>query len=128
MIPLCRSEGIGLIPWSPLARGVLAGNRQARTVRSETDDFVKTLYEATVEADDKVLERLKAVASGHGAPPAQIALAWLLHKPAVTAPIVGASKPHHLEDALAAVSIKLTPEEIASLESPYVPHAVVGHH
>ena len=127
MIPLCRAEGVGLIPWSPLARGVLAGNRQAGTTRARTDDFSKTLYGATIDSDEKVLARLTAVASARHVPPAQIALAWLLHKTAVMAPIIGASKPHHLEDALAAVAFKLTSEEIASLEEPYVPHPVVGH-
>jgi 1-deoxyxylulose-5-phosphate synthase len=127
MIPLCRAEGIGLIPWSPLARGLLARNRQAGTVRSKTDDFAKSLYAATAESDDKVIARVQAVAAAHGVPPARIALAWLLHKPGVTAPIVGASKPQHIEDAVGAMSIKLTAEEIASLEQPYVPHAVAGH-
>ncbi len=127
MIPLCRSEGVGLIPWSPLARGVLAGNKEAKTSRAETDDLAKRLYGNTIESDEKVVARLKTVASARGVSPAQIALAWLLHKPAVTAPIVGASKPHHLDDALAAVTIKLSPEEIASLEEPYVPHAIAGH-
>lgn len=127
MIPLCRSEGVGLIPWSPLARGVLAGNKQTGTVRSETDDLAKRLYGTTADADERVLARVKTVAAAHGVSPAQIALAWLLHKPGVTAPIVGASKPGHLEDALAATAIKLTPAEIASLEEPYVPHAIAGH-
>jgi 1-deoxyxylulose-5-phosphate synthase len=127
MIPLCRTEGIGLIPWSPLARGLLARSRQVGTVRSKTDDFAKSLYAATTESDDKVIARVQALAAATGVPPARIALAWLLHKPAVTAPIVGASKPQHLEDAVGALSIKLTAEEVASLEQPYVPHAVVGH-
>jgi aryl-alcohol dehydrogenase (NADP+) len=127
MIPLCRAEGVGLIPWSPLARGVLAGNRHAGTTRSRTDDIAKTLYDATTEADEKVLARLKSVAEARGVPPARIALAWLLHKPGVTVPIVGASKSHHLDDAVAAMTLKLTPEEITSLEEPYVPHAVAGH-
>jgi 1-deoxyxylulose-5-phosphate synthase len=127
VIPLCRAEGIALIPWSPLARGLLAHSRQAGTVRSKTDEFATRLYAATVESDDKVIARVQAVAKTHGVPPAQIALAWLLHKPGVVAPIVGASKPNHLSDAVAAVSIKLTAEEIKSLEEFYVPHAVVGH-
>ena len=127
MIPLCRAEGLGLIPWSPLARGLLARSRQTGTVRSRTDDFATRLYAGTIESDDKVLSRVQALASSKGVPPARIALAWLLHKPGVTAPIVGASKPHHLEDAVGALSVKLTAEEMASLEQPYVPHPVVGH-
>jgi aryl-alcohol dehydrogenase-like predicted oxidoreductase len=126
MIPLCRSEGVGLVPWSPLARGVLAGNRKAGTLRSQEDDYTKKLY--TQEADDRVVEAVALLAKNRGVPPAQVALAWLLHKPEVTAPIVGASKPHHLQDAVAAVTVKLTPEEITQLESVYVPHPVLGHH
>src|SRR5664280_1589573 len=124
MIPLCRAEGLGLIPWSPLARGLLARSRQAGTVRSKTDDFAKKLYEGTAAADEKVIARVQALAAAKGVAPARIALAWLLHKPAVTAPIVGASKPQHLEDAIGALSIKLTAEEMVSLEQPYVPHPV----
>jgi aryl-alcohol dehydrogenase (NADP+) len=127
MIPLCHAEGIGIIPWSPLARGRLTGSRQAATVRSKTDDYANQLYSRTVEADEKVIASLQTVATAHGVPPARIALAWLLHKPGVTAPIVGASKAHHLDDAIGALSIKLTPEEMRTLEEPYVPHAVVGH-
>jgi aryl-alcohol dehydrogenase-like predicted oxidoreductase len=127
MIPLCRAEGLGLIPWSPLARGLLARSPQAGTVRSRTDDFAKQLYEGTAAADEKVVAGVQALAAAKGVPPARIALAWLLHKPAVTAPIVGASKPRHLEDAVGALSIKLTAEEIKTLEEPYVPHAVAGH-
>jgi aryl-alcohol dehydrogenase-like predicted oxidoreductase len=127
MIPLCRAEGIGLIPWSPLARGLLARNRQAGTVRSRTDDFAKSLYAGTAESDDKVIAEVQTLAAAHGVTPARIALAWLLHKPGVTAPIIGASKPQHLEDAVAAAGLKLTAEEIKTLEAPYVPHAVAGH-
>jgi aryl-alcohol dehydrogenase (NADP+) len=127
MIPLCRAEGLGLIPWSPLARGLLARNRQAATVRSRTDDFATRLYAGTAESDDKVIASVQTLAAAHGVPPARIALAWLLHKPGITAPIVGASKPHHLEDAIGALSIKLTADEIKKLEEPYVPHAVAGH-
>jgi 1-deoxyxylulose-5-phosphate synthase len=127
MIPLCRAEGLGLIPWSPLARGLLARGPQVGTVRSRTDDFAKHLYEGTAAADEKVIARVQALAAAKGVPPARIALAWLLHKPAVTAPIVGASKPRHIEDALGALSIKLTVEELKTLEEPYVPHAVAGH-
>src|SRR6185312_3081721 len=113
-------EGVGLVPWSPLARGVLAGNRKAGTVRSQEDDYTKKLY--TQEADDCVVENVAHAAKARGVPPAQIALAWLLHKAEVSAPIVGASKPHHLQDAIAAASLKLTQEEIAQLEATYVPH------
>jgi len=127
MIPFCRAKGVGIIPWSPLARGVLAGNRGSGTVRSNTDDFTRRLYGSTVGADDKVIERVRSLATARGVAPARIALAWLLHKPGVTAPIVGASKTHHLEDAIGALSIKLKPDEIKGLEEPYVPHAVVGH-
>ena len=127
MIPLCRAEGLGLIPWSPLARGLLTRSRQVGTVRSRTDDFAKSLYAATIESDDKVIARVQALATAKAVPPARIALAWLLHKPGVTAPIVGASKPQHLEDAVAAVGLKLTADEIKSLEEPYAPHAVTGH-
>src|ERR1035437_4040291 len=127
MIPLCRTEGLGLIPWSPLARGQLARPPQAGTVRSNTDEYAKSLYGGTAAADDKVIVRVQTMAAAKGVPPARIALAWLLHKPAVTAPIVGASKPRHIEDAVGAWSIKLTAEEIKTLEEPYVPHAVAGH-
>jgi aryl-alcohol dehydrogenase-like predicted oxidoreductase len=127
MIPLCRTEGLGLIPWSPLARGQLARPPQAGTVRSNTDEYAKSLYGGTAAADDKVIVRVQTMAAAKGVPPARIALAWLLHKPAVTAPIVGASKPRHIEDAVGALSIKLTAEEIKTLEEPYVPHAVAGH-
>lgn len=127
MIPLCRAEGLGLIPWSPLARGQLARPPQAGTVRSNTDEYAKSLYGGTAAADDKVIARVQTMAAAKGVPPARIALAWLLHKPAVTAPIVGASKPRHIEDAVGALGIKLTAEEIKTLEEPYVPHAVAGH-
>ncbi|HZD94735.1 MAG TPA: aldo/keto reductase [Candidatus Sulfotelmatobacter sp.] len=126
MVPLCVAEGVGLLPWSPLARGVLAGNRKAGTLRSQEDDYTKKLY--TQEADDKIVDCVEQVAKSRGVPPAQIALAWLLQKPGVTAPIVGASKPHHLKDAMAALSVKLTPQETSLLESVYVPHTVLGHH
>jgi aryl-alcohol dehydrogenase (NADP+) len=126
MIPLCRTEGVGLIPWSPLARGVLAGSRKAKTLRVQEDDYTKKLY--TQEADDRVVDAVAQVAKNRGVPAAQVALAWLLHKPEVTAPIVGASKPHHLQDAVAAVGVKLTQQEISQLESVYVPHPVLGHH
>lgn len=126
MVPLCRAEGVGLLPWSPLARGVLAGNRKARTLRSQEDDYTKKLY--TQEADDRVVDCVEQVAKSRDVPPAQVALAWLLQKPGVTAPIVGASKPHHLQDAVAALGVKLSQQEIAQLEAVYVPHPVLGHH
>jgi aryl-alcohol dehydrogenase-like predicted oxidoreductase len=128
MNPLCEAEGIGLIPWSPLARGVLAGNRKAGTIRSKTDSFGSSLYgEKTAEADQRVIEALEKLSHERGTPPAQIALAWLMHKPAMTAPIVGASKPQHLEDAIAAVDVKLSAAEITRLEEAYIPHEIAGH-
>jgi 1-deoxyxylulose-5-phosphate synthase len=126
MLPLCGSEGIGVIPWSPLARGRLTRDWDETTNRSETDEFGKTLYTSAIDSDRKVVERVAEVAATRDVPRAQVALAWLLSKPAVTAPIVGASKPNHLEDAVAAVSLKLSDEEISQLEEPYVPHPVVG--
>jgi len=127
MIPLCLDEGVGVIPWSPLARGVLAGSRRAGTTRSKTDPGVQRLYAGTVEADERVIARVAEVAERRGATRATVALAWLLQRPGVTAPIIGASKPHHLEEAVAALEIRLTDEELASLEEPYIPHRVVGH-
>ena len=126
MMPLCAAEGVGVIPWSPLARGRLTRDWNETTNRLESDEFGKTLYAATADADRKVVERVAEVAAKRGVPRAQVALAWLAQKSFVTSPIVGASKPHHLDDAVAALSLKLTPEEIASLEEPYVPHSVVG--
>jgi aryl-alcohol dehydrogenase-like predicted oxidoreductase len=127
MMPLCHSEGIGVIPWSPLARGRLGRPWQAQpSKRWETDLFAKTLYEKTEDTDHKVIDRLGDVAEKRGVPPAQIALAWMLTKSFVTSPIVGATKPHHLTDAVAALSVRLTPEETKSLEEPYAPHPVLG--
>ncbi len=126
MVPLCRAEGIGLLPWSPLARGLLAGNRRAGTQRSQADDYAHKLY--TMEADDRVVDCVEQVARDRSVPPAQVARAWLLQKSEVTAPNVGATKPHHLTDAVAALSLKLTTQEISRLESVYVPHPVLGHH
>ena len=127
MVGLCAAEGIGLLPWSPLARGRLARPWKAETTkRSETDKFGNTMYSRTEEDDRKVVDRLEEIAKKRNVPQAQIALAWLLSKPTVTAPIVGASKPHHLEDAVAAVDLRLTPEEISALEEPYTPHPVLG--
>ncbi len=127
MMGLCQSEGVAVIPWSPLARGRLTRAWKAETTnRSETDAFGKTLYSRTEDADRKVVDRLGEIAEKRGIPRAQVALAWLLAKPGVTSPIVGASKPHHLEDAVAALSVHLTPEEMTALEEPYVPHPVLG--
>ena len=125
MIPLCREEGLGVIPWSPLARGVLAGNRRAGTTRAKSDDFAARLYHQ--DSDDRVVDRVIEVAQRREVPPAQVALAWMLQKPGVTAPIIGASKLHHLSDAVAALSLKLTDGEMSALEEPYVPHPVLGH-
>ena len=126
MLPLCAAEGIGVIPWSPLARGRLTRDWDDATERSETDEYGKGLYAATVEADRKVVDAVAAIAAERGVPRAQVALAWVARKPVVTAPIVGASKPGHLEDAVAALALDLSADEIAALEAPYVPHAVAG--
>ena len=128
MIPLCVDQGIGVIPWSPLARGRLtrAWDDRAGTDRAGSDEFGKTLYARTEAADRAVVDRVGEVAAARGLPRAQVALAWMLSRPAVTAPIVGATRPEHLEDAVAALSVHLTPEEIARLEEPYVPHPVLG--
>ena len=126
MLPLCAAEGIGVIPWSPLARGRLARAWDESTNRLETDEYGKKLYNAANESDRQVVERVGEIAQKRGVSRAQIALAWVLQKPVVTAPIVGASKPHHLDDAVAALSLELTAEEISALEEPYVPHPVVG--
>lgn len=129
MLPLCREEGIGVIPWSPLARGFLAGNRSkenfGETVRSKTDEYAQKLYYQ--DSDFVVVDRLTEIAEKRGVPNAQVALAWVLAQPGITAPIVGASKMQHLEDAAAALKIKLTDEELKALEEPYRPHAVLGH-
>jgi len=129
MIPQCIDQGVGVIPWSPLARGLLTGTRsrsgEKRTIRAETDAFGDSLYGRAEDFD--VVDRAAEVAAERGAPPAQVALAWLLGKPGVTAPIVGATKLGHLEDALAAADLSLTGDEVARLEEPYVPHPVIGH-
>ena len=126
MLPLCQSENIGIIPWSPLARGRLARPWQSEhTKRYDMDQFGKSMYSRTEEADRQVVDRLSQIAERRGVPCAQLALAWLLSKP-VTSAIVGATKPHHLDDAVAALALRLTPEEIASLEEPYTPHPVLG--
>lgn len=126
MLPLCAAEGIGVIPWSPLARGRLTRDWDTSSARSETDDFGRTLYGATEEADKRVVEAVALVAEARGVPRAQVALAWVAQKSEVTAPIIGASKPHHLDDAVAALELRLSESEIAELEAPYVPHSVVG--
>jgi len=129
MIPQCIDQGVGVIPWSPLARGLLAGTRtrdgERRTVRSGSDPFGDSLYR--MPSDFDVVERCVEVAAELGVPSAQVALAWLLHRPGVTAPIVGATRSGHLEDALAAEELALTVEEMRRLEEPYVPHPVLGH-
>ena len=127
MMPLCQADGVGVIPWSPLARGRLTRDWDTRTARSETDEFGRKLYALTEESDRRIVERVKAVAERRGVPMAQVALAWVLSKPFVTAPIIGATKLHHLEDAVAALELQLTPDEIALLEENYVPHPVLGH-
>jgi aryl-alcohol dehydrogenase-like predicted oxidoreductase len=126
MLPLCAAEGIGVIPWSPQARGRLTRDWNITSTRSETDESVTRLFGKTVDADAKVVDRVATVAAARGISRAQIALAWLLSKPVITAPIVGATKLRHLDDAIASVAVKLADDEIACLEEPYVPHAVVG--
>jgi aryl-alcohol dehydrogenase-like predicted oxidoreductase len=126
MLPLCAVEGIGIIPWSPLARGRLTRDWDDTSARSETDEFGKRLYAKSVDADRKVVDRVTQVAAARGVPRAQVALAWLLAKPVITAPIVGATKLQHLDDALAAATLKLSAQEIRLLEEPYVPHAIAG--
>lgn len=129
MLPLCRAEGIGVIPWSPLARGFLAGNRSrgggGATTRAQTDAFAADMYYD--EGDFAVADRVRELAAQRGVSAAQIALAWILQQPGVTAPIIGASKPHHLEEANAALEITLSPDELARLEEPYRPHRILGH-
>lgn len=127
MLPLCQSEGIGVIPWSPLARGRLARpwDTQA-TPRLETDAYGKSLYGDSQAADRRVVDAVCEVAGRRGVPPAQVALAWMLGKPVITSPIVGATRPHHLQDAVAALSLRLGADEVAALEAPYVPHPVLG--
>jgi aryl-alcohol dehydrogenase (NADP+) len=129
MLPLCREEGIAVIPWSPLARGFLAGNRRpgdfGETSRAKTDSIAQRLYYQA--SDFAVVERVSAIAARRGVPNAQVALAWLLQQEGVTAPIVGASKPHHLEDAMAALALRLDEEELSALREPYQPHRVLGH-
>jgi 1-deoxyxylulose-5-phosphate synthase len=129
MLPLCRDQGVGVIPWSPLARGFLAGNRKRDaddpTTRAKSDDFAKGMYYQSEDFD--VVDAVMAIAEEKGFLPAQIALAWLLHKPGVTAPIIGATKLYQLEQAAEAVNISLSEEEIARIEAPYKPHPILGH-
>jgi aryl-alcohol dehydrogenase (NADP+) len=123
MIPLCLDQGVGVIPWSPLARGRLTRDWDETSARSETDEFGRSLY---AEGDRAVVDAVAAVAQARGVPRAQVALAWLTGQPGVTAPIVGATKPEHLDDAVAALDLELTDDEVARLEAPYRPHAVSG--
>jgi len=129
MLPLCREEGIGVIPWSPLARGFLAGNRNTQafgeTTRAKTDDYAQKMYYQP--SDFAVVDRVTTIARQRGIPNAQVALAWVLQQPGVTAPIVGASKMKHLDDALAALEVKLDPADLKALTEPYQPHLVLGH-
>jgi aryl-alcohol dehydrogenase (NADP+) len=124
MLPLCADQGVGVIPWSPLARGRLTRPWDSQTARSDTDEFGRSLYR---DEDQIVVEKVLGVAERRGVSPAQVALAWLLAQPTVTSPIVGITKPAHLEDALAALELALTDDEVADLGADYVPHAVAGH-
>ena len=126
MLSLCVDQGVGVLPWSPLARGRLTREWAEPNKRTETDEVGKTLYGAAESADRQVVETVGRVAKRRGEPRAQVALAWVLNKPAITAPIIGASKAQHLVDALAALAVRLTAEDIAELEAPYVPHAIAG--
>jgi len=126
MLPLCTAEGIGVIPWSPQARGKLSRDWDYTSIRTETDEAMTRLFANTQEADKRVVERVAEVAKERGIPRAQVALAWVLSKAVITAPIVGATKLHQLDDAIASVDVRLSADEIAALEEPYVPHEVVG--
>jgi 1-deoxyxylulose-5-phosphate synthase len=128
MLKLCQAEGIGVVPWSPLARGRLTRpwESEPSTIRGQTDEYGKKLYSGTEELDKQVVDRVGEIAKARGVPRAQIALAWLVHKPVVTAPIVGATKLHHLEEAVAALDLQLSDAEIEALEAPYVAHPIVG--
>ncbi|WP_028202763.1 aldo/keto reductase [Paraburkholderia nodosa] len=125
MLPLCADQGIAVMPWSPLARGRLTRDWSESSEREASDKFGKTLYGA--DADKAIIDAVATIARAHNVSRAQVALAWLLHKPAITSPIIGASKPQHLEDAVAALSLKLSDEEIKTLEAPYLPHVIAGH-
>ena len=126
MLKLCEAEGIGVIPWSPMARGRLTRDWDERTPRQDTDQVGKNLYTAAEDSDRRIVQAVAEVAQARGVSRAQVALAWVTQQPVVTAPIVGASKPHHLDDAVAALELNLTAEEIARLEQAYVPHPVTG--
>lgn len=128
MLPLCREEKIGVIPYSPLAGGRLTRDWQETTHRSETDQIAKEKYDATANTDRLIVEQVAAIAQKRGVSRVQIALAWLLQKAPVTAPIIGATKKSYLEDAVASLSVRLTSEEIARLEASYVPHPIIGYH
>jgi aryl-alcohol dehydrogenase (NADP+) len=123
MLPLCADEGVGAIPWSPLARGRLTRDWDASSARSETDEFGKTLY---LDSDREIVERVAAVATARGVSRAQIALAWLLRNPVVSAPIVGVTRSGHLDDAVAALDVPLSDDEVDALESGYRPHSIAG--
>ncbi|EAR52640.1 Aldo/keto reductase [Oceanicola granulosus HTCC2516] len=125
MLPLCREEGIGVLPWSPLARGVLAGKRSS--VRAETDGTANALYDASKAQDDAIVAAVAAIAADRGVPPAQIAYAWVATRPGITAPLVGISRAEQYSDAIAALDIELTADEVAALEAPYAPKPVAGH-
>jgi aryl-alcohol dehydrogenase-like predicted oxidoreductase len=129
MMPLCKEQGIGVIPWSPLARGRLTRpwDHKNATPREGTDVFGNSMYERTADADQAVVKRVSEIASARGIPMAQVALAWQFSKPYITSPIIGATKPHHLDDAVAAVDVQLSTDEIAKLEEPYIPHPILGH-
>jgi aryl-alcohol dehydrogenase (NADP+) len=124
MLPLCQDLGVGVIPWSPLARGRLTRDWNTETARAETDEFGSTLYR---DEDQAIVAKVASVAERRGVSRAQVALAWLLAQPVVTSPIVGVTKPHHLSDALAAVDLELSADELAELGAGYVPHAIAGH-
>jgi aryl-alcohol dehydrogenase-like predicted oxidoreductase len=126
MLPLCLDQGVGVIPWSPLARGKLTRDWEEVTNRSQQDPIAQRLFAATEQQDRVVVEAVQRIASERGVPRARVALAWVLTKPAITAPIVGATKPEHLADAIAALDVRLSDAEMAALEAPYVPHAVTG--
>jgi aryl-alcohol dehydrogenase (NADP+) len=124
MLPLCADQGVGVLPWSPLARGRLTRDWDTGTARTETDQFGGTLYR---DEDRAIVDQVAAVAERRGLPRAQVALSWLLHQPVVTSPIVGVTKPQHLADAVAAVDVELSPDELEELGAGYLPHAVAGH-
>ena len=124
MLPLCLDQGVGVIPWSPLARGRLTRPWDTSTARTETDEFGRTLF---TDEDKTIVETVLEVAERRGVPPAQVALAWVIAQPAVTSPIVGVTKPEHLADAVAAVDLELTADELEELSAGYVPHAIAGH-